>query len=426
MDNSEISGPLQKKAQRWAILSATYGALAALIISDSSVIILYAAALEAGTFLSLFTTALQNISYFLLVIPIAYIIERYGIKKVLIPGLVTASVSFTLIAALPWFGRHAKYLLIVCIGIYAITATVYNAGLYPLLMDIVPGNVRGRFFARMRITYQVLCLICLVIISRLVGKEAPVHILQIIIAVVGLMTVVRIYYTAKLPELPRPKPLPIREYLGQILRNQSLMGFSVYLFCLYFFAGAGAQITFMFAKENLGMPDSTIVLLSFYYMAGAIAGFFAGGWFVDRFGNKKLFFIAHLSFGLLCFSMLAIHTASTADTLFIFTLLTVYGLITAAASIAVSSETFVIAGYSPNPTFALAIGVGLHQAGIGGARIFSGWILDSGLLAPVWTLNGTEYTRYHSVFLLYGLGVLVTAVLLSLVTVSATKARAGM
>ena len=91
-----------------------------------------------------------------------------------------------------------------------------------------------------------------------------------------------------------------------------------------------------------------------------------------------------------------------------------YSFMMAAGTIAVSSELFAL---SPAKTriLSIALCVSLQAAGVGISRFSSGWILDSGMLADQWTFAGWSLTSFHTLFLFFGVFVIMTCVLLTLV-----------
>jgi Asp/Glu/hydantoin racemase len=66
------------KPQTFAIMSACFGSLSAVMIRDSAVIILFAGILGASSMLAMATTALFGVMNCLFLIPAAYISAKVG------------------------------------------------------------------------------------------------------------------------------------------------------------------------------------------------------------------------------------------------------------------------------------------------------------------------------------------------------------
>jgi hypothetical protein len=92
----------------------------------------------------------------------------------------------------------------------------------------------------------------------------------------------------------------------------------------------------------------------------------------------------------------------------------IYGLLLASASIAVSSELLALAR-PDNKAISIAVGYSLYCAGVGGSRALASLILGSGMLATTWSVAGIGFTRYHSLFILFGCGIIFAMLLLVMV-----------
>ena len=316
-----------------------------------------------------------------------------------------------LAAAAPWFGVYAKLILIVSLSLYAISNCFYVAAWFPLLDSVVREEDRGPFLGTMRFCWQMLAGLFVFSAGWFVGKDAPLGAMQIVVALPGLMLLMRWWYVKKVPEMPVPPPLGFKALMQDILANGPLTGFSIYLFFLYTSASATAPVFFVFAKNQLGLADNLVVILSSCAMAGLIMGFPAGGFFVQRYGIKRVFFTAHLCFVVINLLLLFIHSDSLLCVVSMITLLTINGFAFACASIAVSSEMMALSPPN-NKSMSIAFCFSFYSAGLGFSRLLASMILGSGILAPTWKCFGTTMTSYHTLFLFFGCGVLMTTVLL--------------
>ncbi|MDD2707353.1 MAG: MFS transporter [Verrucomicrobiae bacterium] len=405
----------QEKRSQWHLIaSACWGSLSGAMVHDSSIIILFATLLGAGEMISVCTTSLQDLSNCLLLMPLAYWVERVGKRRMIILSTWTGAVLLSLTAAAPWFGSGAKIVLIGSLALYAISNCAYTASWFPLLDGIVHEDERGRFFGIMRFTWQVVAGLFIFISGCWVGKDAPIGALQIIIAVAGLALLGRGWHVNCVCEIPVERMLNFKEMVRDIVANRPLTGFSIYLFFLYAAASATGPVLFVFAKTQLALPDNLVVIMSACAMGGLIVGFLAGGFFVQRYGVKRVFFLAHLSFALINFLLLLVTSNSWVCVAFMIFLITAYGFAFACASIAVSSEMLGLAPAN-NKAMSIAFCLSLYCAGQGASRFLASLILGSGILSPTWGGMGLTLTKYHTLFLFFGSGVLTAAILLMLV-----------
>jgi len=291
----------------------------------------------------------------------------------------------------------------------------YTAAAFPFIDGLIPKTERGLFFGWMRFAWQLVATFFLLGSGWLVSQQATVKTLQIIIAVAALMTLGRIVHIRVIPDVPVRKTLfGLREQLRDVLANRAMLGYAVYLFALYTAASATIPIAFVFAKTELALPDYQVVLMSACSMVGSILGYLAGGVFVHRYGVKQAFLSAHLSFGIINLLLLTVTNASLLSVIWLMTLIWGYGFLTAGASVAVSSEILNVAPVN-NKAVSMAVCLSLYSGGVGCSRLLASLVLGSGILSSSWEVWGMTLTKYHSLFLFYGVGVIMVSVLLVLV-----------
>lgn len=411
----EFSIQVKQQAMKNAILSACFGAVAQIMVADSSVIILYAGMLQASRFVSLCTTSLQLLSLCLFYIPIAYWMSKFGRKKPVmlsfaIGGLVLGSIIFA-----PYAGNYKSHILIGGLGLFSICMAVATVGWFPILRDIVPDDQRGRFFGRMRISWQLVSVVFLTISALVVRKWGNIETFQIIIFICSVGLLGRAWFTAKLPaHHPKGRKLSMYATVLEVLSSNQLMGYGTYLFWLYLFAGATIPVAIVMCKLYLHISGSFLIALSSCYMVGCIIGFYIGGKVVDRHSTRPVFMLAHFSFSVLNLLFLTIHHDSIFSRGMLIFICVFYGITFACASIAVSSKAFAVVP-ADYPDVGLAVCLGLYCAGFGLSRFLAGWVLDSGMLADQWYFFGLEMTPYHTLFLIYAVGVLITSFLLTMI-----------
>lgn len=395
-------------------MASCWGAVAQVMINDSSVIIIYATLLGAGEMISVMTSSLQYLSLCFLMIPFAYLAERIGKKRQILCASALGCLMLLGTAAAPWCGQYAQAVLMCTLLIFAVTISGYLSAWFPLLDAIVPPERTGLFFGRLRFAWQTVAMVFIFISGWAIGKHASIGALQIIIVLAGLGMLGRFWYVNDmLEEKTRPK-MPWPTVWRDIVANRPLTGFSVYLFCLYALANATVPVVFIFAKKHLLLADNVIVISSACSMGGLLCGYLFGGWAVHRHGVKPVFLTAHLVFGVLNLLLLTIHSNSFWTVFVLIGVITAYGFFLAFASIAVSSEMMALSPVN-NKAMSIAFCYSLYAAGLGFSRLIASVILGSGILAAEWQCGGITFTKYHTLFLFYGCGTIAISVLLVLV-----------
>ena len=90
-----------------------------------------------------------------------------------------------------------------------------------------------------------------------------------------------------------------------------------------------------------------------------------------------------------------------------------FGLVQAASSIAMTSETLVLIP-AENKSLATGLWFTLYSGGTGLSGVLSGQVLDLGLLSDSWNWFGQSMSHYDRLLMLFGLMVLLMTVTLGL------------
>jgi MFS family permease len=393
----------QRAAMRLAVASACIGGVPQVLARESSVMILYATMLGAGPFLTMAMTSLEYLSTFVLILPVAYAMEHAGKKRLILPALAAATGSLLAAGAAGWLPAGGRRALTAGLVVFSMAMAVYIAGWFPLLRDIIPPRERGRFFGRMRMSWQAVAAAYLMGSALIVGKQAPLLVVQVIVLVAALLMVGRLVLVSRIPE---PWNARTRAGFGHSLRTLASQGpmrrFWLYVLGLFLFCSATAPVALVYARLSLGVPDNYLLLLSGCLNVGMIAGFYGGGHAADRWGTSPVFLVTHLALGLFGLSLLFITDFSMRSAILLPLLLAANGAAYAAATVATSTEIIGLA----QPGFlnlSIAAGTALQYAGMGVGRFVAGLLLDSPLLPEHWTLFAAPLNRYHALFVMNAL-----------------------
>jgi len=407
---SILSHRQRRNAMSFAILSSCFGAVSVATMRDSSVILLYATVLGAGEFFSMFTTAIQPLAIFLLVLPFAHLMERTRKKSIMMGSLLVCTVAFMGVAAAGFAGARGRCVMILCLTVFAAMMSIYTAGWMPLLRSLVPDRQAGRFFGRQRLSVQVVSTGFLLFTSLVVGSKASLPAIQLILAIAGFFVLGRLAFLSRIPEMNSFSTAPSFLHSVQIaLANKQLMRFSGYLFLLSFLSGSGIAVTFLFANRELAVPDSYLILLTLGANIGAIIGYGVAGRLCDRCPTGVLLLVCHLLFFLLnlCLFMMYRNTISTLIAIFV--IVSVYGAAKAFLVVTASSGMFPLVGLD-NPNIRIGLWYTFFAAGTSLSRILAGLLLNSGRLLRQWTLGRPQGTEYRVLFLIFALGLGISAV----------------
>jgi len=393
--------PVQRRGMRAAILTQSCGVIAQLSFKYG-IILLYLRSLGIPATRILVYVALPFLGY-LLTVPVAYYADRWGKKRLATFGLAVSTAGMALLAlsgSLPQASREAAAVL--GILVFSVAQVPFSASWYALLSPVVPEHMRGRFFGRLRLSWQAVGVVFASVCALVLSAESPTSSYQWLLAALTVGQVLKLLNYTRIPELERPKEArhTLREALAVVLHVPDYLPFCSYVFLLMLFTAAAPVVFALIGKEVLGFGDNTVVWLGNLAMLGAVGGYFLGGRAVDRHGTKPVFLICHFGYGVLM--TLFAFRAIAPGALFAWAagISVGFGAITAASSIAITTEVFALLPQE-NKSLAGAVASSVHIGGGALSSILVAWILKLGLLRETWTLGGVAMTHYDSVLLGY-------------------------
>lgn len=416
--------PQQRRAMHTIIATQCFGQPAELTLTNG-IILLYLTALGVSSERTVLYLSLPMLVESLVRIPGAYAADRVGLKRVAFPGHVLSAIAFTtMIVAGAFYGMPAEALVVLGIVGYGAGHGVSQTSWFALLHPIIPDHLRGRFFGRLRMSWQMVSIVFVGGCALLLPKEAPVSAYQWVIGLTTLGLAARCYLYMQIPELDRRVVVgqSIIGVMKSTLRVSGYMPFCSYVFLLSLCTAAIPIMFGLVEKKVLGFGDDQVVWLGGATMIGAAIGFWIGGKAVDRFGTKPIFMVAHFGFG----AVMLLFLARASLGLPVFAVLVgshlLLGIVSSASSIAVTTELLALVP-PQNKSMTTTVCQVLLRGGGALSGILAAWVLETGLLADSWTLWGDTLSRYDSILLCWAILILLLVVTLGLVPSVISKSQ---
>lgn len=408
--------PEQRLGMRSAIVGQAFGCMAVLSLSNG-LLLLYLSELGFGSAATMVLLALPSVILPVLQLPLAHRADRRGQKRMVVNGTALGTVGYLLIAAsgfLPGAGAGAG--AAAGIAVFAVGNTMHNAGWYALLSPAVPAAMRGAFFGRLRLSWQLAGLGFGIACTLILAQDSPRLVYQGILAVVTLGMAVRVACMRRIPELEAPIPhgRGLVEGVVVVARAPGYAAFCCYAFLLTLATASAPTLFALIEKKSVGFGDRGVVWMGNLLALGCVLGFFAGGRLVDRLGTKWMFLICHGCFAATFFLFLARDAVPVPTMWWLGALNVAYGAAWAGSSIAISTEMLALV---PREDKALSTGLcsALQVAGAGLAGLLSAGAIALGVLSDRWGGAGSTLGAYDTLLLLSGVLVTVLVVALGLV-----------
>ncbi|MFH1007536.1 MAG: MFS transporter [Candidatus Latescibacterota bacterium] len=382
------------RAMRAITLAQCSGALGSQSF-ESNFVLLYLATMGMGRSRILMYLAILPLAQAILVLPAAWWADGHGKKLVGRIGLTCTVVGFAAIALAGSFQSRMGPLLI---GggatLFAMGMAMFSAGWLALLSPIVPQEERGRFFAKLRISWRTVGIVFAGLCGLLLSKDTPVGTFQLVFVVVVASQIGRLLLYRGIPEVEGPTAhrVGVRTSLVDIFRLEGFASFSCYLFLLTLFTANSGVLLGLIEKKILFYGDGLVVWMANLSMIGSLLGFLIGGWIVDRVGTKSVFLACHFSFGAILSLSLFRGLFQIPSVLVMGPTHFLFGVVISALSIALSTEILALLP-KENKSLAAAAMATLQYGGMGVSGMLSAWVLGAGLLRDTWSLWGDAHEQ---------------------------------
>lgn len=409
--NPGLSDAERKKAGRLAILSSCCGVTGESVLSDGAIIILFAAALDAGDMLTLISTSMLLFFNGLLILPAAMLATRVGYRRMILAACGAGFVAYLAVAASPFAGRWAVAALVGAMLCFTLTTPGFIACWNPLLDFFLRPEERVGYLGKMRFLHQLCAIGFLALAGWFVGRAPSVARLQTVLLAGALVYAGRGIAISCIPGFGSARPGKSGFRLAGIaetVRDPGLNRFAAYQFVLNLLIYGGLPVAALAMKNALRIPDNFVVHISNAGLAGMLAGYLAANALKTRVPMKHMFIFLHFLLIAVNFALAAIAGNSIAEMACLALLLAVLGAALAASSVYCAAETMALAPEG-NKIMAMAWSSAFFYCGGGCSRLFSSFLLKSETFRH---LGGAALSPYQLLFCLYGLCLIPALILL--------------
>ncbi len=363
-----------------------------------------------------------------LMIPFAFRADRHGKLRMALAGQVMIIVSQVMILGAGWGGvRLAMPVLVAALLVYCVGGSLQGGSWFALLSPIIPPEIRGRFFGRLRVTFMTVSILFTLLITQTLKLSESMVAFQLLLGVVVLAHVGRYFSYARIPELESSPADPgervsFGRALSAVLAVPGFNAFNSYIFLITLFS-AGVPIVFgLMQKDVFGFSPAQITLMGTLFLCGSVAGNLAGGHLVDRYGTRFVFLFSHISIAVVILGMLARHWTPWALMVHAGICSFAFSLTQAVNGIAITSELLALIP-SANKSLSTAVSMSLFSFGVALSGLFVARTISWGILAPEWQLLGCRFSAYDSLLLAFATMVLLLLATIGLVPVIVKKAQ---
>lgn len=364
-----------------------------------------------------------------LYLPFAFFSDRMGKLRLSLAGQVLLVMSFVVMMMAGWsVGALALPLVVGSQLLFCAGGSLQGSSWFALLGPIVPKDIRGRFFGRLRVTFMMINILFTLLITAVLKVSQSMAVFQFFLAMVLLAHVVRYFTYSRIPELEREhdddglKKQSFWYACRQVVSIPGYIQFNGYVFLITLFT-AGVPIVFgLMQKDVFGFSESQIMLAGNLLLVGSMLGCGLGGRLVDRFGTRIMFLITHVSYATVILLMLLRHWVPWSLFAHAGTCSFLFGVVGAAAGVAITSEVLGLIPAS-NKSLSTAFNMSLLSFGIALSGMFVSRSISWGILAPEWEMLGRGFSVYDSLLLMFAAMILLMLATIGLVPTIVKKAQ---
>ena len=175
---------------------------------------------------------------------------------------------------------------------YAVLRALGFAGWFPLIDDNVPDQSRGRFFGRLRTSWQIMLILCTVGVGLFLGEHPGVWRFQVLFAVALVANLIMTVGIMAIPEAPVTPPREFRSFWQRLsvpFGNRVFVNFLIFGALFNLAASVVGPFGIRCMKDTLGAGDNFVVWMDTLSSIGAAVTLPLWGRFVDRFGSRAVF-----------------------------------------------------------------------------------------------------------------------------------------
>lgn len=221
------------------------------------------------------------------------------------------------LAAIAVGEKHAVWLVCFAFFLYRVSFNISRAAWVPLLADLVPSPLHGRFLGGMRRNAQLATFFAGIAVGLLLGESPPLSRHYLVLSLLIALAVLRPVMVSRLPSpvtcgegetAPANLGRSVRDALADRRFRRFMLGWSLLIALVML----GRPFAVPFLKSALGYPSSLTIYASSAQILGVAAGLATWGRRSDRLGTKLSMAHAALLSGIAMGALAAVPTFSDA------------------------------------------------------------------------------------------------------------------
>ena len=211
----------------------------------------------------------------------------FGIRKLLTAGLLLV----------PWLLTQTNisvvlvYVTVIVAG-FALARAISETAMYPWQQEFIPNSIRGRYAAVNDIAARLTGILSVAVASFILGLSDGIDRFMLLFAIGVAFGVIAVWFATHIPGGAPPEDATASKTsyhdLRRVLHDRNFLFYVGGLGLLTIGVTPFSSFLPLFLQEQVGLPDSRIVLLQIGTLVGGLFSTYLVGWATDRYGSKPL------------------------------------------------------------------------------------------------------------------------------------------
>jgi MFS family permease len=303
---------------------------------------------------------------------------------------------------LPWVREHLATSFVALAALATLVAAPPAITWMNWISDLVPENVRGRFFGRRNMICGATGLLATLLGGFYLDLFREADTRKLAVAFAAMFSVgfvfraIGLFYAGRIPDPGTSERGGLGEMaraLGGVMRDGNFLTYVAFVSAFNFCMNLAAPFYFLYMTEYLGMAVGTVTLLGCIAGVGAMISFEAWGKLSDRFGHKAVL----IASGLMWLTPSLLWLATTPNQWkFLYALFFVGGLTSAGFALSTFNLLLKLVRAEAKTTYISAY-VFITSVAAAFAPNLGGWLLGM-WKDKTWEILGHTFTGYHLLF----------------------------
>ncbi len=338
----------QRRGMRLVYIGQAVGAIQTQILLGSAIGVLLIKHLGGTDFQATLIVPLM-LAARALQIPISLTVPPSRGKRFMLRGWLGCGLAMAAAIGVTFLPLDPQPKVMTVLTLFAIAGVMQVSALtfwFPLLHDVIPEQMRGRFFGRMRTIWNTTSFIAIVLAGKFLGDAPELWRFQVILIFALGLFLLRNVFIAQLPETDQHADdnySDWKQYIRHILTRREVLVFCVYFSLLSFAAGFLGPPLVLY-MNHLGFRAEENVITFSCAPLGQMIALLPAGWLADHIGTKRVFLVAHLGMCLVFVAVIAIGELPTSQAMILMPLAVIAtGAMLATANVACTAQLFHLA-----------------------------------------------------------------------------------